>query len=88
MVGATASDSIRGFTPTERIETVGDGAARIRGGMVIGGLFQVLGRQAAEGRLLTTADDEPGAAPVVALGAGLAQRLFGPGGPLGHSGTR
>ena len=35
--------------------------------------------------LIICPDDDPGAAPVVALGAGLARRLFGPAGALGHS---
>jgi putative ABC transport system permease protein len=77
MRAATAFESIAGFAPTERIVTVGDGAERIRGGLCVGPLFEVLGRQAVEGRSLTAADDDPGAPRVVVLSTRLAQRLFG-----------
>jgi putative ABC transport system permease protein len=85
MAGATAFAAIAGFAPTERIVDVDGGAERIRGGLVTGGLFEVLGRQPALGRPLTAADDDPAAPPVVALSAALARRLFGPGGGLGAS---
>ena len=84
MRAATAFESIAGFAPTERIVTVGDGAERIRGGLCIGPLFEVLGRQAVEGRALTAADDDPGSARVVVLSTRLARRLFG--GPSGGVG--
>ena len=77
MRAATAFESIAGFAPTERIVTVDDGAERIRGGLCVGPLFEVLGRQAVEGRSLTAADDDPGAPRVVVLSARLARRLFG-----------
>ena len=59
MRAATAFESIAGFSSTERIFTVGDGAERLRGGLCIGPLFEVLGRQAAQGRALTAGDDDP-----------------------------
>jgi putative ABC transport system permease protein len=77
MRAATAFEAIAGFSPTERIVTVGDGAERIRGGLSVGPLFEVLGRPAVEGRALTAADDDPAAPPVVALSTRLARRLFG-----------
>jgi len=77
MAGATAFDGVAGFSPTERIVTVGDGAERVRGGLCVGPLFEVLGRQAAVGRALAAADDDPGAPRVVALSTRLAARLFG-----------
>jgi putative ABC transport system permease protein len=77
MRAATAFEPIAGFAPTERTVTVGDGAERIRGGLCVGPLFEVLGRQAVEGRALTAADDDPGAPRVVVLSTRLARRLFG-----------
>jgi len=77
MKSATAFESMAGFTSTERIVTHNGNAERIRGGLSIGGLFDVLGREAAEGRTLSAADDDPGAEPVMVLSAGLALRLFG-----------
>ena len=77
MRAATAFESMAGFSSTERIFTVGDGAERLRGGLCIGPLFEVLGRQAAQGRALTAGDDDPGAPRVVVLSARLARRLFG-----------
>ncbi len=74
---ATGFEAIAGFSPTERIVTVGDSAERIQGGLVVGALFDVLKRDAAEGRALTLADDDPGAPPVVLLSARLARRLYG-----------
>ena len=77
MRGATAFEAMAGFAPTERIVSRPDGAERIRGGLSVGPLFEVLGRQAAEGRALSAADDDPGAPRVVVLSARLARRLFG-----------
>ena len=53
MRGATAFEAMAGFAPTERIVIAADGAERMRGGLCVGPLFDVLGRQAAEGRALT-----------------------------------
>lgn len=77
MRSATAFEAVAGFSPTERTVTIGDSAERLRGGLCVGPLFEVLGRGAAEGRALTAADDDPGAPPVMVLNAGLAHRLFG-----------
>ncbi len=77
MRGATAFEAMAGFAPTERIVSRPEGAERIRGGLSVGPLFEVLGRQAAEGRALSASDDDPGAPRVVVLSARLARRLFG-----------
>ncbi|HMA41002.1 MAG TPA: ABC transporter permease, partial [Gemmatimonadales bacterium] len=56
----------------------GDGPAeQIPGAEVTGGLFSVLGTPPLLGRTLTTADDDPGAAPGVVLGYDLWRRRFG-----------
>jgi putative ABC transport system permease protein len=77
MAGATAFSAIAGFSPTERIITVNGNAERIRGGLSVGSVFSVLGRDAAYGRTLTSRDDDPAADPVIVLSARLARRLFG-----------
>lgn len=71
MRSATAFEAVAGFSPTERIVTMGDSAERLRGGLAVGPLFEVLGRRAMAGRTLTAADDDPGAPRVVVLSAGL-----------------
>lgn len=76
MAGATGFEAIAGFSPTERIVTVDGGAERIRGGLAVGALFEVLGRQPADGRALQLADDDPGAPPVVLLSTRLARRVY------------
>ncbi len=91
MRGATGFEAIAGFAPTARIITTEVSAEQIRGGLCVGPVFEVLGRQAAEGRTLRATDDDPGAPPVVLLSARLARRLF-PGGsavdrPLTINGT-
>jgi putative ABC transport system permease protein len=83
MRSATAFESLAGFSVTERIVGVNGNAERIRGGMSVGSVFDVLGRGAGEGRTLTAADDEPGAEPVIVLSARLARRLFGEGSAVG-----
>jgi putative ABC transport system permease protein len=50
---------------------------RLAAGGASGTFFQTLGVQAATGRTLVPADDEPGATPVAVLTDGLAHRLFG-----------
>jgi putative ABC transport system permease protein len=74
---ATAFEAVAGFSVTERIVTIGAGAERLRGGLCVGPVFEVLGRGAAAGRALAASDDDPGAPRVVVLSAALAQRLFG-----------
>jgi len=76
MSGVAAFEAAAGFAPTERIVTHRGVAERIRGGLSVGSIFSVLGREAAEGRTLTAADDEPGAEPVMVLSARLAERYF------------
>jgi len=85
MRGATAFTSLAGFTTTERIFTMPDGAERIQGGLCVGDVFGVLGREAAQGRALRASDDDPGAPPVVVLSAQLARRLFPAGGAVARS---
>jgi predicted permease len=77
MRDATAFSSVGGFAPTERIVLVAGNAERLRGGLMVGPVFDVLGRPAAVGRALTTADDDPGGPRVVVLSHRFAQRLFG-----------
>jgi putative ABC transport system permease protein len=85
MRGVTAFEAMAGFSPTERIVTHRGNAERIRGGLSVGSIFAVLGRPAAEGRTLSVADDDPGAAPVIVLGSRLARRLFGESSSIGQS---
>jgi putative ABC transport system permease protein len=85
MRGATAFSAVAGFAPTERIVAVGRDAERIRGGLSVGPLFEVLGRAAAAGRALSVADDDGGAPRVVLLSFRLAQRLFGGPDAVGQS---
>ena len=82
---ATGFSAIAGFAQTERIVMVNGNAERLTGCLSVGSIFDVLGRQPAEGRTLTAADDEPGAAPVVVISTRLARRLFGTASPLGQS---
>lgn len=85
MAGATAFESMAGFAQTERIVTANGTAERLRGGLSVGSLFDVLGREAADGRTLRVSDDDPGADPVVVLSAGLSRRLFGEARSVGQS---
>jgi putative ABC transport system permease protein len=83
--GATAFESMAAFSPTERIFTWNGNAERIRGGMSVGSIFDVLGRPAMQGRTFTAAEDAPGATPVIVLSATLARRLFGEAGAVGRT---
>ena len=85
MKGATAFESIAGFTPINRTFTWNGNAERLLGSSSVGSIFDVLGRQALHGRVLSVADDAPGAEPVIVLAAGLAQRVFGGAGAIGRS---
>ncbi|MDP1570961.1 MAG: ABC transporter permease [Vicinamibacterales bacterium] len=66
-----------GFAYTERIIQHGDQVDRTLGALSVGSVFDVLGREAAQGRVFTAADDAPGAPAVVVLSHTLNQRLFG-----------
>ncbi len=55
-------------TPMRRLVALPDEALQLTGYRVTGNFFPMLGARAAVGRLLTAADDEPGAAPVLLLG--------------------
>jgi putative ABC transport system permease protein len=85
MRGATAFTAVAGFAPTERIVAVGGDAERIRGGLSVGPLFEVIGRGASAGRALTAADDDVAAPRVVLLSFRLAQRLFGGAAAVGET---
>lgn len=50
---------------------------RLLGGAVTGGFYQTLGIQPAAGRLLTHADDQPGAQPAVVISDSFWEREFG-----------
>ena len=82
---STAFQSIAAFAATERIFAWSGNAERIRGGLMVGGLFDVLGRRASEGRTLSEEDDDPGADPVVLFSTTLARRLFGDRSPIGRT---
>ena len=82
---STAFESMAAFSPTERIFTWDGNAERIRGGMSVGSIFDVLGRPALHGRTFTAAEDAPGAPSVIVLSATLARRLFGDGNAVGRS---
>ncbi len=82
---ATAFASMAAFSPTERIFTWGGNAERIRGGLSVGSIFDVLGRRAIQGRTFTAAEDAPGAPSVIVLSATLARRLFGDASAVGRS---
>jgi putative ABC transport system permease protein len=84
MQGATAFSAMAGFAATERIVMANGNAERIRGGISVGSIFAVLGREAAQGRTLTARDDDPAADPVVVLSARLARRLFGEASAVGQ----
>lgn len=55
----------------------GDGVERVPSLFVTGGLFELLGREAALGRTLSAADAAAGAPPVVVISHGFWQRHFG-----------
>ena len=59
MRSVTAFDAVAGFAPTDRIVTYRGTAERIRGGLSVGSIFSVLGRSAAEGRVLTAPTTSP-----------------------------
>jgi putative ABC transport system permease protein len=84
MQGATGFSAMAGFAATERIVVANNTAERIRGGLSVGSIFAVLGREAAQGRTLAASDDDPAADPVVVLSARLARRLFGDAGGIGQ----
>jgi putative ABC transport system permease protein len=82
---ATAFESIAAFSATERIFTWNGNAERIRGGMIVGDLFRVLGRGAMQGRTVSAEDDTPAADPVVVFSTTLQRRLFGDRTPVGST---
>ncbi len=83
--GATAFESMAAFATNERIFTWNGNAERIRGGLSVGSIFDVLGRQPMEGRTFTAAEDAPGAPPVIVLSATLARRVFGEASAVGRT---
>lgn len=81
----TAFEAMAAFASTERVVTWGETAERLPGVLGTGGLFEALGCEAAVGRTFKAADDDPGAAAVVVLSAGLAGRSFDGGRAVGRS---
>ena len=72
-----------GFAPIEQLNVIADGSAEIASGQyVTGDYYSVLGVQPYRGRMLTTMDDEPGAAPVAVIGWRFWQRRFGAAGDV------
>jgi putative ABC transport system permease protein len=70
-------DGLAALQPIAVILTGGHEAERLRGASASGELFTMLGVQAALGRTLVAADDEPAAEDVAVLSDGLWRRLFG-----------
>lgn len=68
---------VAGSRAADGVITSGGEAERIFGARVTGNAFDVLGVRAQVGRLLTAADGDPGAPPVVVLSDGLWRRRFG-----------
>ena len=64
------------YTATAFTLTGGNEPERLTGASVSGNLFEVLGNQAAQGRTILRADDEPLADPVIVLSHALWQRQY------------
>lgn len=73
----TAFEAMAAFASTQRIVERGDRAERVLGALSVGSLFEVLQRTAAEGRVLTAADDVAGGPGIVVLAGGFARQWFG-----------
>src|SRR5204863_10904 len=70
--------SLFAFKGAGRLNLLIRGQADLASGQYVSGeFFSGLGVPPAAGRLIDAADDRPGAAPVVVLGFGYAQRRFG-----------
>lgn len=70
--------SVAGFTPAGRIDLSGNGlAAMVDAEYVSGSYFQILGVNAAAGRMLEPGDDTASAPPVAVISFGYWQRAFG-----------
>jgi putative ABC transport system permease protein len=79
-----AAERIAGFAYTQRIVERDEFAERTLGALSVGSVFEVLGRQAREGRTLSTLDDDPDSTAVIVLADGFARRLFGSESPVGE----
>ncbi len=77
--------STSAFTAFTMGARTGDTSELVRGGWVTGGFFETLGVGAAEGRVLASADDDPGAPLAVVASAAFATRRFGEGSAIGRS---
>jgi predicted permease len=73
----TVFSDLVGFRSTPVSLGSGREPQRVRGQMVTGNFFTTLGVVPAAGRLLTSADDQPGGAPVVVLSDRLWRQQFG-----------
>jgi len=71
-------DDIAVYNPFQAFNMTGQGnAERVRGALVSGNLFQLLGARAELGRLITAADDRPEADRVAVISDGFFQSRFG-----------
>jgi putative ABC transport system permease protein len=66
-----------GFSPATFVVGRGDALESAQGAWVTGGYYSTLGLQPAAGRLLTEADDSPGAAPAAVISDAYWARKFG-----------
>jgi len=74
----SAFSSVAAFANAGQIDLSGNGTASVlRGQMVSGGFFRLLGVRAAAGRLIAPSDDSISAQPVVVLNHGYWKRQFG-----------
>lgn len=81
--GVSALADIAGIQ-IDTFNLTGEGPAeRVRGSRVTAGFFRIFSVPPAAGRTFTTAEDQPGAAPVLVVSYPFAQRLFGGFGAIG-----
>src|SRR6185503_18678356 len=70
-------EALAAITPTTSLLALENEAAQVTVKRVTGNLFPMLGLHALRGRLLTVADDQPDASPVVVIGEELWNERFG-----------
>ena len=70
-------EALAAITPTTSLLALENEAAQVTVKRVTGNLFPMLGLRALRGRLLTVADDQPDASPVVVIGEELWNERFG-----------
>jgi predicted permease len=75
---ADAFSGVAAFANSGRLDLTGNGPASVIYGQIVSGdFFRTMGVQAAAGRVLQAADDNPAAAPVAVLNYGYWQSAFG-----------